>query len=285
MARVALVLLVTFEGQEAPRPATARLWYKMQLRMNKAEGKITDALVERETARPPAVGVKLEENRRTFTAWQRVQIFCASWVGYFAVLLVARTLRWHVAGWENWEAARKLGKGVILTFWHREIFAAIWFWRKRGIVAMTSRNFDGEYVARILRKHGCAAARGSSTRGAAGALAEMIECLKNGRDTAFSIDGPRGPRFVAKPGSVMLARATGAAILCFHIALRKAYIFKKSWDLFQIPYPFSRATIFIARPILVSPDADESEQSRKLQEVQATLDDLRSKGELWVTGN
>ena len=110
----------------------------------------------------------------------------------------------------------------------------------------------------------------------------MIRALENGRDAAFTIDGPRGPRFAAKSGSVLLAKATGAAILCFHIALRRAYVFSRSWDQTQAPYPFSRAAIFIGPPILVSPDAGEDEQARKLREVQATLDGLKSRGETWA---
>lgn len=239
---------------------------------------------EQQADRAPEGAAALQESPRVFTRWQRVQISLASWIGYLAVLLIGRTLRWEVHGWENWEAARKTGKGLIYTFWHREIFAATWFWRKRGIVVMTSRNFDGEYIARIIQRHGYGAARGSSSRGASRALVEMIRYLRRGVDTAFSIDGPRGPRFVAKQGCVLLAKPTGAAILCFHIALRSAYIFRKSWDQTQIPLPFSRAGVFIAPPILVSPYADEAEQARKLEEVQTTLDALRKRGAEWGKG-
>ena len=228
--------------------------------------------------------VRLAENPRAFTLWERAQIFVASWIGYLAVLLVGRSLRWEIFGWENWEAARQRGKGLIYTFWHREIFSTLWFWRKRGIVVMTSRNFDGEYIARIIQRHGCGAARGSSSRGAGRALAEMVECLKRGVDTAFAIDGPRGPRFVAKRGCVILSRATGAAILCFHVALKKAYVFRKTWDQTQIPYPFSHAAIFIGAPIVVPHGADEAARAAKLQEVQTTLDELRRRGEEWAGG-
>jgi len=237
---------------------------------------------ERAGDKAPEGDVSLQENPRTFTLWQRTQIFFASWIGYLAVLLIGRTLRFEVYGWENWAAARKIGKGLIYTFWHREIFPATWFWRRRGIVVMTSQNFDGEYIARIIQRHGYGAARGSSSRGASRALVEMIRCLRQGLDTAFTIDGPRGPRFVAKPGAVLLAKATGAAILCFHIALRKAYVFRKTWDQTQIPCPFGRAAVFIAPPILVSPEANEEEQTRKHQEVQAALDQLRERGEAWA---
>jgi hypothetical protein len=229
-----------------------------------------------EESRPP-----FGAQPRTFTRWQRVEIFLASWVGYFAVLLIGRSLRWEVFGWENWEAARRRSKGLIYTFWHRGIFPATWFWRKRSIMVMTSQNFDGEYIARIIQKHGYGAARGSSSRGAQRALAEMIRWHKTGRDTAFTIDGPRGPRFVAKPGSVLLSKATGAAILCFHAVSRRRYVFRKSWDLTEFPVPFSRAAMFIAPPIVVAREADAAEQARALQRVQSTLDELRRRAEHW----
>jgi hypothetical protein len=226
--------------------------------------------------------LRLGENPRLFRFWERVQIWLATWAGYLAVLLIGRSLRWKVYGWENWEAATKRGQGLIYTFWHREIFSACWFWRQRGIVVMTSRNFDGEYIARIIQMHGYGAARGSSTYGASRALTEMIECLRKGRDAAFTIDGPRGPRYVAKRGSVMLAKATGAAILCFHVALRRAYVFPHTWDLTQFPRPFSRAAVFIAAPILVPAQANDEEQASKLKQVQNTLDELRWRGEEWA---
>ncbi|HEX5412278.1 MAG TPA: lysophospholipid acyltransferase family protein [Terriglobia bacterium] len=224
----------------------------------------------------------LAENPREFTLWQRFQILSAGWIGYLAVLVIGRTLRWHVEGWENWEAAKRAGKGIIYTFWHREIFSACWFWRRRGIVVMTSQNFDGEYIARIIERHGYGASRGSSSRGAGRALAEMAHCLRSGRDAAFTIDGPRGPRFVAKRGSVILSRSTGASVLCFHIALKRAYVFRRTWDQAQFPHLFSRAAIFIAPPIAVPEGADEAEQNRKREEVQRALDELRRRGEAWV---
>jgi lysophospholipid acyltransferase (LPLAT)-like uncharacterized protein len=197
-------------------------------------------------------------------------------------MLIGRSLRWTIQGWESFEAALGTGKPPIFTFWHREIFSATWFWRRRGIVVMTSQNFDGEYIARIIRKCGYGAARGSSSRGATRALKAMIRVMRRGRPTAFTIDGPRGPRYVAKPGAVLLAKAIGAPIVCFHITPRHAYTFRKSWDQFQIPYPFSAAAIFIAPPILVSRNSEEEEQATKVAEVQAALDELARRGEFWL---
>ncbi len=241
-----------------------------------------NGVAEREGAGDLVTGVEVFENPRPFTLWQRFQICLAAFLGYFAVLLVGRSLRWTIRGRENFEAALGTGKPPIFTFWHWEIFSATWFWRRRGIVVMTSQNFDGEYIARIIQKHGYGAARGSSSRGATRALKEMIRAMRRGKPTAFTIDGPRGPRHVAKPGSVLLAKATGAPIVCFHIAPRHAYTFRKSWDQFQIPYPFSAVAIFVAPPIMVSRDADEEEQARKVAEVQAALDGLVKRGESWL---
>jgi len=233
---------------------------------------------------PSPAGSGLSGNPRTFTRWERIQISTATWIGYLATAGIGLSLRWEIYGWEHWEVAWKAGKGLIYTFWHREICAATWFWRKRGIVVMTSQNFDGEYIARIIAKHGYGAARGSSSRGASRALVEMIRQLKHGRDAAFTIDGPRGPRFVAKQGSVILARATGAAILCFHIEPLHSHVFRKSWDLLQIPRPFSQTALFIAPPIFVPHGADEQEQAAKLQEVQLALEGLQRKGDDWRRG-
>jgi lysophospholipid acyltransferase (LPLAT)-like uncharacterized protein len=201
------------------------------------------------------------------------------------VLLLGTSLRWEVYGWENWEAATERGHGLIYTVWHREIFSACWFWRKRGIVVMTSQNFDGDYIAKIIQRLGYGAARGSSTRGAPRALADMIACLRKGKDAGFTIDGPRGPRYVAKRGPVLLSKATGAAILCFHIALGRAYVFRRSWDWTQFPFPFSSAAVFIAPPIVVSPRASDEEMTAKLGEVQRTLDGLVRQGGEWAAGN
>jgi len=239
--------------------------------------------VVRDSMPAPETEFELRENPRAFTRWQRIQIAMASWVGTWAVALVGRTLRWQVFGWENWEAGRKLGKGLIYTCWHREIFGATWFWRRRGIVVITSQNFDGEYIARIIQRHGYGAARGSSSRGGVRALVELRRVLQQGRDAAFTIDGPRGPRFIAKPGAVTLAKATGAAILCFHIAVRRARVLRKTWDLTEFPYPFSRAAVFIAPSILVPSNANDAEQESKLQEVQESLDRLVRQGDAWRT--
>jgi lysophospholipid acyltransferase (LPLAT)-like uncharacterized protein len=223
----------------------------------------------------------LDGNLRAFSLWQRLQIHLISWVGTAAVGLIGRSLRFEYYGWENFEAAQKLGGPLIFTFWHEHIFTSTWVWRHRRIVVMSGLTFDSQYTARTIKRFGFDVARGSSSKGGKRALIEMIRRVRAGENAAFSIDGPRGPRYVAKPGSVFLSKSTGAAVLCFQIALEKRIVLRKSWDQTQIPLPFSRAAVFIAPPILVPAEASEEEQTVYQQKVQQTLDELHRRGEQW----
>ena len=204
---------------------------------------------------------------------KRFLIRAADLAFFFLIKVIGRTIRWQVEGWENWEAATREGQLPIYTFWHNRVFLATYFWRKRRIVVMTSQSFDGEYIARFIQRFGYGAARGSSTRGAVGAIIEMTRLMRAGCPTAFTIDGPKGPRYVAKMGAVLLAKKTGQPILPFTITARH-WEAKKSWDGFQVPLPFARACVRIASPIYVSNDADDTALETKRDELQSALDEI-----------
>ncbi len=220
---------------------------------------------------------------RLFTRWQRVQIRLIGWAGYWLVRVIGRSLRFEVLGSQNAESVYAASRQCILTFWHRAIFTGIWWWRHRGIVVLVSANFDGQWTKYVIERMGYATALGSSSRGGLKALAVMARRLEDGRDGAVTPDGPRGPRYVAKPGPVMLARRTGNPVVAFHIGLERAYTFGKSWDLAQVPHLFSRAVVAIAPPIYVSQDADREQMERKQAEMQAALERVRELTESWFT--
>lgn len=221
-----------------------------------------------------------DEAVKLFTRWQRFKIFLLQGFGYFLVWFIGRTLRFQIQGMENWEELKQQGHSIILVFWHGRILPATWFFRKRGIVVMTSMNFDGEYIARFIQMHGYGTARGSSSRGGMRALAEMVKAIRKGKDAGFTVDGPRGPRYLAKIGPILLAKKTGAPIVCFHISCQWK-LELNSWDHFQVPMPFSRALLLMESPIWVSKDADEEEQRSKHKEMQKILDNLRIHGDLY----
>jgi lysophospholipid acyltransferase (LPLAT)-like uncharacterized protein len=211
----------------------------------------------------------------------RCLIRAADLAFYSFIKLIGSTVKFEVEGWENWEAASSEGRIPIYTFWHNTIFLSIYFWQRRGIVVMTSQSFDGEYIARFIQRFGAGAARGSSTRGATGALIEMVRLMRAGCPTAFTIDGPKGPRHVAKMGSVLLAKKTGHPVLPFTIAAKNFWPIKSTWDQTQVPRPFTRARVFIAPPIFVPRDTDDEALGQKRAELQTALDSLEQKGEQW----
>ena len=210
---------------------------------------------------------------------KRFLIRAADLAFFLLIKVIGRTIRWQVEGWENWEAATREARVPIYTLWHNRVFLATYFWQKRRIVAMTSQSFDGEYIARFMQRFGYGAARGSSTRGAVGAIIEMTRLMRAGCPTAFTIDGPKGPRYVAKKGAVLLAKKTGQPILPFTITAQRFWEAKRSWDGFQVPLPFSRARVVIAPPIYVSADANDEELEAKRNELQAALDEINRSGE------
>jgi lysophospholipid acyltransferase (LPLAT)-like uncharacterized protein len=219
-----------------------------------------------------------------FSRRERFNIRAADLTFFILIRLIGATLRWEARGRAHLEAIYADQRRAIFTFWHSCIFGATWFWQKRRIVVMSSASKDGEFTSRLIKRFGYGSARGSATRGAGRALAEMSACLEQGIDVAFTIDGPKGPVYVAKPGAITLARHSGQAILPFHIAL-KSYWELPSWDRLQIPKPFTRALTLIGEPIYVSREASDEEIEEKQQRLQTTLDQLRREGEDWRRGN
>ncbi len=170
-----------------------------------------------------------------------------------------------------------------MTFWHGRIFTSTYYFRGRGIVVMTSQNRDGEYIARVIQRFGYGVARGSSTRGSRGATVETLRALKDGKEVGLTIDGPLGPRYVAKPGAAYLARKSGNPVVPFSISVRKRWVIS-SWDHFQVPKPFSRAVVLIGNPIYVESSATEEEIQNAEVQIQRTLDELRDRGDCWWGG-
>jgi lysophospholipid acyltransferase (LPLAT)-like uncharacterized protein len=213
--------------------------------------------------------------------WRRMQIPVIAWAVYWVVRLIGPTLRVEIVGVQNAVQIRDAGEIAIGAFWHRCIFSAIWVWRKRGIVVLNTVNFDGQWTRRVIERLGFGTAQGSSTRGAIEGLTVMASRLEEGKHVALTIDGPHGPRYIAKPGAVILARRTEKPVSVFHLTAQRAHTFKKSWDLFQLPYPFSRVVMFVAPPIRVPTDADSEVVHQKQEEIQSALERVRDVAESW----
>ena len=214
---------------------------------------------------------------------ERLIIRLADLAFYLVIRFLGATAKFEVEGWEHHDEVTDSGHLPIYVFWHERIMMTTYWWRNRKIVVLTSQSRDGEYIARFIQRFGYGAVRGSSTRGAVGAVLEMAKLMRAGCTVCFVLDGPRGPARVAKPGPALLAKRTGHPVLPVTMALRKQWLLP-TWDRFQVPKPFTRAKIFVESPIYVPADADEAELGKKRDEIQRVLEDLDRRAEEWRAG-
>jgi len=221
------------------------------------------------------------------TAWlsswsKRLEIAAISTIGYRLIQLLGATLRWRTEGFEHFETIAAAGHQPIMAFWHGRILPATYYFRRRGIVVITSENFDGEWIARIIERFGFGTARGSTSRGGRKALLQLTRDLSAGKPAGFTVDGPRGPERVAQPGAVWLAKATGHPVLPFHLEAGRHWTLK-SWDRTQIPKPFSTVSIVIGEPFYVPRDADDEEIESARQSLDERLKALEPRAQELVS--
>jgi len=214
---------------------------------------------------------------------RRIQIPMIAAAVFSVIRVLGPTLRYEVLGWQHAENVYARGKRIIWAFWHRVIIPIVWWHRNQGTVVMNTTAFDGQWTRKVIEWLGFGTAQGSSSRGGLRGLAVMARRLEEGVDCAFTIDGPRGPRYIAKPGPVMLARKTGCPVMVFHVGVEHGKTFEKTWDHFLLPRPFTRTVILFAPPIYVPADADPQMLEAKHAEMQRELERVRDIGEAWFS--
>jgi lysophospholipid acyltransferase (LPLAT)-like uncharacterized protein len=207
---------------------------------------------------------------------KRIEAAAISIAGYRLVAALGATFRWRAEGNEHVEAVARSGRQPIMAFWHGRILPATIFFRRRGIVVITSENFDGEWIAGIIERFGYGTARGSSSRGGRRALLQLSRDMAAGKPAAFTVDGPRGPARVAQPGALWLAKRTGNPVVPFHIEASR-YWTANSWDRTQIPGPFATVAIAIGEPMEVPREAGEDRLEDARQELEMRLKALEAR--------
>jgi lysophospholipid acyltransferase (LPLAT)-like uncharacterized protein len=212
---------------------------------------------------------------KPFTLRQRIALWLIANVGTLLIRIIGSTLRYEVSSEDEVADPASLPESsTVAPFWHRAVFSAVYFFQRRGIAVMTSRSYDGEYIARIISNFGFIPVRGSSSRGAVSALLGMKQVIEDDGVAAFTIDGPRGPIYIAKPGPVLLAKKTDAPIRCFYVAVSHGWTLG-SWDKFVIPRPFAKAYIRWSSKITVPAEAGEGEMTALHSEMQTALERVR----------
>ncbi len=179
------------------------------------------------------------------------------------IRMLGSSLRLERIGWENNARALATGRPVVYVCWHGSQLAPTYAFRDRGIWIMTSLSRDGDIQTQSLNCLGYRTVRGSSSRGGSRALLEMVRRLRRGEATSMTLDGPRGPRHVAKPGAVLLAQRAGAVVLAVGACYGRAWRLN-NWDRFEIPLPFSRVAVVTSEPFTLPPGLSVEEGARRL---------------------
>jgi len=168
-------------------------------------------------------------------------------LGVFARLWLA-TLRVRVIADPG--LARVVNRPWVLAFWHGTQWPLLAWRGRRRTVVLVSLSRDGTMQARVLKLQGLRVVRGSSSRGGARGLAQLVRAMKrDGSDAAFAVDGPRGPIGVVKEGAVVAARATGAVVVPVTGAVRHGLVLRRTWDRFVIAWPFTEVAVLLGAPI------------------------------------
>lgn len=194
----------------------------------------------------------------TFSTKQKLALAVLPPVLAFSLMALVATCRKEERGTVPWEVLLERHSRVIMAFWHESTGLAACRYPHKGWHSLTSYSYDGEFAARVVRWFGSRAVRGSSSRGGSEALASMAAALEHVPVLGFTIDGPRGPRRVAKPGVAILAARTRTPIVPHAFAVGPAWHLH-SWDHFPIPKPFARIVHACGPPI--PPPADESPEA------------------------
>jgi hypothetical protein len=197
-------------------------------------------------------------------------------LGGTALDALMRTTSVRTEGEENFRQFWREKRPVVFTLWHGRLLPCTYHHRHQHVVTLISQHRDGEYINRVVEKWGYTAVRGSSSRGGLDALRELVRHLRNGRSLAITPDGPRGPREKMKPGPLLAAQLTGAAIIPVASGASRASYFG-GWDRFMIPHPFARLQIAYGEPLFVPRRADEAELQGIADEVERRLGGLMAR--------
>lgn len=175
--------------------------------------------------------------------WQRrARVALATALGGGMLRVLALTWRVSRRGESALAGLRAARAPVVIVLWHGELLPILWAHRDEGISVLISTHADGEIIARICQSLGCRTVRGSSSRGGARALLELVRELEAGHEIAITPDGPRGPRRAFAPGALVAAMRADVPVIAFGATVDRAWRLH-SWDGFVIPKPFARVTI------------------------------------------
>jgi len=169
----------------------------------------------------------------------------------------------------------------IYIFWHEYIPFPLYLRQHCNIAMLLSRHRDAEMLSYAARLMGFGMVRGSTGRGSTAALREMFRTSQNMHLT-ITPDGPRGPRRRLATGPIYLASKLGLPLVALGFGYDRPWRFRRAWDQFALPRPFSRARMIFGGHIHVPPDLDRAGIEHYRQKIEDLLNRLTLEAEAWA---
>jgi lysophospholipid acyltransferase (LPLAT)-like uncharacterized protein len=170
---------------------------------------------------------------------------------------------------------------IIFALWHNRLALSVILYQQyfhrfvadRRMAGLVSASKDGGLLAHVLEYFGIVSIRGSSSRRGSQALIELTTCAERGYDLAITPDGPRGPRYEVQEGVIATAQLTGLPIvpISYHLNWK---IRLNSWDAFQIPLPFARCSIVVAKPIVIPREISDEQREAFRKQLEESLREI-----------
>lgn len=204
---------------------------------------------------------------------------------------MTRSLRFHRFGTEHVRAAAKLSPTgtFVACHWHQSLLMVLGPHHHLPVATLVSRSTDGQIISQYLEAIGLSVVRGSSSRGAAQAVRELMTTLRAGKHVVLTLDGPRGPFKQIKDGAMEIARRCGVPLLPVAARGTRELTFKRSWDHFRVPVPWSHVAVVYGEPIVYpsgDPGRAELERRRRdlawrMHRLEARASSLAGRADAW----
>lgn len=214
-----------------------------------------------------------------------------AWVAKLVGWLVVATLKLLFAtcrkefvlspGTNGWTA--DVTGRFLYAVWHDVLFFPLLMAKPQNMSALASRHQDGSYVAEILRLLNVQPFRGSTARGGAQAVRQLLGVAQQLHIT-LTPDGPRGPRREMKDGIVFLASRTGLGIVPAAFSCRRGLRIQGTWTDMLLPLPFTTTYCLLGEPIYVPSEMTREETDFHRQRVQDAMDRLYARVDAWAAG-
>jgi lysophospholipid acyltransferase (LPLAT)-like uncharacterized protein len=240
----------------------------------------------------PLVGGPKPLGARSSRKPSKIRLAMMAVVAPIAVALM-RALWWtYRFSIEDEDTVRELvadEQPLILTFWHQDVFVMAWYLERLNrmgarVTFLVSPSQDGEFVMQVLAVMGQTAVRGSATRSGVKAMHGLYRAIVREHGSPVVLpDGPQGPRHHCKPGSLLLARMSGARILPMACASRPFWRLR-TWDRLLFPPPLASVHIVLGEPYTVSKETDSEDLEVERQHLENTLNDLAAKARALAKG-